>query len=237
MVSGEEHCAALVSECTHHAPESLAGLNVHSGGRLVKDYGFGITRDRDGEADPLGLAAREAVGPPPQELSNVRSFDDLVTRCWPALQTPDKAERLVDADTWGEANARAGLEHGTHSPSRHRMAWIAPENLDTAFLGSDETEQRRDGGRLAGTVRSEQRKHLAPRHVQVQPVESNVRSIAVGHASEGQRDRPRQGECARWCCYQGRQGNSPAAHAALKGWKAQSTVATAVAAVGLPRLT
>ena len=63
MVGGEEHCATLVPECTHHAPESLAGLHVHCGGRLVEEYDLGIACDRDGEADPLGLAAREAVGP------------------------------------------------------------------------------------------------------------------------------------------------------------------------------
>jgi hypothetical protein len=120
----------------------MAGFHIHRGGRLIEEYDLGIPCDRDGEADPLGLAAREAVGPPAQECTDVRSLNDLVTGCWPAVQTSDEAQRLVDADAGGKANARPSLEHGAHSPCRHRLAWIIPENLDAAFLGSDETEER-----------------------------------------------------------------------------------------------
>ena len=152
---------------------------------------------------------------PAQERTDIRPLDDLVKRRWPPVEPPDQAEGLVDADAGREADARAGLEHGTDSAVGHRLAWVAAENLDATFLRSDETEQRRDGGRLAGPVRSEQRKHLTLEHVQVQSVEGNPRSVAVGDALEGQRDWAwrRQGECVGWCCYKGRQGGSPAAQA------------------------
>ena len=62
----------------------------------------------------------------------------------------------------------------------HGLAWIAAENLDVAFLWSDQTEQRRDCGRLAGPVWSEERDDLALGHRQVQPVEGNPEPVAVG---------------------------------------------------------
>ena len=101
MVRGEEHCAALVPEVPHHSPEALAGLHVHGGGRLVEEHDLGVASDRDGEADPLGLAAREAIGPAAQERTDVRALDDLVKRRRPGVQAPDQAEGLVDSDAGG----------------------------------------------------------------------------------------------------------------------------------------
>ena len=101
MVGGEEHCAALVPEVSHHPPEALAGLHVHGGGRLVEEHDLRVARDRDGEADPLGLAARETVGPPAEERTDVRTLDDLVMRRRSAVKPPDQAESLVDANAGG----------------------------------------------------------------------------------------------------------------------------------------
>jgi hypothetical protein len=119
MVGGEKHCATLVPEVSHHPPEALAGLYVHSGGRLVEEHDLGVARDSDGEADPLGLASREAIGPPAKERTDVCTLDDLVMRRRPRVKPPDEAEGLVDADAGGQAHARAGLEHGTDSTVGH----------------------------------------------------------------------------------------------------------------------
>ncbi len=140
MVGGEEHCPPLVPELPHHSPEALAGLHVHRGGRLVEEHDIGIARNRNGEADPLGLATREAVRSPLQKRTDVRPLDDLVTRCRSAVEPPDETEGLVDADAGGQADSRAGLEHGTHSAGRHGLTWVAAENLDAAFLWSDKAE-------------------------------------------------------------------------------------------------
>ena len=124
-----------------------------------------------------------------------------VERRGPAVEPPDQAQGLVDADAGGQTDARAGLEHGADPAVGHGLAWVAPENLDASFLRSDEAEQCGDRGRLPGSVRSEQRKHLTLRHLQVQLVERNSGPVAVGDALERQRDRPwghegmRSGQC------------------------------------------
>ena len=90
---------------SHHPPEALAGLHVHGRGRLVEEHDLGIARDRDGEADPLGLAARESVGPLAEERTDVCALDDLVLRRRPGVEPADQAEGLVDADAGGKADA------------------------------------------------------------------------------------------------------------------------------------
>ena len=72
------------------------------------------------------------------------------------------------------------------------MTWIATENLDMALLRSDEAEQGGDRGGLAGPVRSQKRKYFAPGHVEVEPIEGDAGSIAVGDVLEGQRSRTGQ---------------------------------------------
>ena len=59
----------------------------------------------------------------------------------PAVEAPDQAEGLVDARR-GETDAGAGLEHRAHSAVGDGPAWVAAENLDPAFLRSEETEKR-----------------------------------------------------------------------------------------------
>ena len=70
----------------------------------------------------------------------------------------------------------------------HGLAWVAAENLDAAFLRSYEAEERRDRGRLAGPVRSEERKDLTLGHLQIQPVEGSSGPVAVGDVLEGKGD-------------------------------------------------
>ena len=98
MVCGEKYRAALVPKVSHHPPEALAGFHVHGRGRLVEEYDLGVARDRDGEADTLGLAARKAIGPPAEERPDVRTLDDLVMRRRPAVKPPDQPQGLVDAN-------------------------------------------------------------------------------------------------------------------------------------------
>jgi hypothetical protein len=102
-----------------------------------------------------------------QERTDVSSLDDLVKRRWPGVEPPDHVEGLVNPDAGGKADARAGLEHGADPPVGNRSARIAAENLNPAFLRSDQTEERRNGGRLAGTVRPQERKHLTLGHFKV----------------------------------------------------------------------
>ena len=73
-------------------------------------------------------------------------------------------------------------------PSATAWRGSLPRTSTRPSCGSDETEQRRDGGRLAGPVRSEEREHLTLGHLQVQPVEGNPGPVAVGDAPEGQGD-------------------------------------------------
>jgi hypothetical protein len=150
---------------------------------------FGIASDRNGEADPLRLAAREAVGSPSQERTDVGALDDLVTRRRPAVEPADQAQGLADADAGGQPDARARLEHGADATCRHGLAGVAAENFDAAFLRSDEAEQCRDGGRLTRPVRSEEGDHLTPGYVQVEPVEGNPSPVAVSDILEGECDR------------------------------------------------
>ena len=207
MMCGEKDCAALVPEVPHHPPEALARLHVHGGGRLVEEHDFGVACDRNGEADPLGLAARKAIGPPAEERADVRPLDDLVVGSRPTVEAPDQAEGLADPNTGGEADARARLEHRADSAVGHGLAWVGAENLDAAFLGTEESEQRRDRGRLAGAVRSEKCQHLALDHLQVQPVEGGPGPVAMGDVLEGKGgwSWPREGLRVGQCCYKGRQ--------------------------------
>ena len=142
MVGGKKDRAALVPEVPHHPPEALAGLHVHGGGRLIEKDDLGVACDRDGEADTLGLATREPIGPTAEERTDVGALDELVIRRRPSVKPPDQAEGLVDAHPRREADAGAGLEHRTHSAVGHGLAWVAAENLDPAFLGLEETEER-----------------------------------------------------------------------------------------------
>ena len=78
------------------------------------------------------------------------------------------------------------MEHRTDPPVGHAdcRRGSLPRTSTLALLRSDETEQGGNGGRLAGPVRSEERQYLALGHVQIQSVEGNPRSVAVGDALE-----------------------------------------------------
>ncbi len=129
MVGGKEHRPALVSEFAHHSPKGSTGLHVHGGSRFIEEHDLRVTRNGNGEPDPLGLTSRKAVGPPPQERSDIRASDDLLTGGRPTVQASDQIERLVDADARGESNARSRLQHGADLPAGDGLARITAEDF------------------------------------------------------------------------------------------------------------
>jgi hypothetical protein len=72
----------------------------------------------------------------------------------------------------------AGLEHGTAPLSRRRVARIGPEETSDPGRRPGEPQQQPNGGRLAGTVRTEERRHLPGKKGEVERVERHHLAVA-----------------------------------------------------------
>ena len=71
VMGGKDDGLAAGGEVAHHCPKAVPGLDVEGDGRLVEHQEVGVRHQRDGEADPLGLPARQLLCAPVGNLAEV----------------------------------------------------------------------------------------------------------------------------------------------------------------------
>ena len=132
----EQDGSPFLAELAHHAPERPAAVDIHGDRRLVQEDQFGISRDRQRKADPLGFAPRQLIGATPDEGADPGPLHRGVEGSRVAVQPPDEGEGLTHLHPGREPVARAGLEHGPDAPLRHGVARRRAEHLHRAVVSS-----------------------------------------------------------------------------------------------------
>jgi hypothetical protein len=132
----------------------------------------------------LLLPAGQLAHPAPGERPDSGPVDDLGDGARPLRQRGGEPDRLRGGQVRQQA---AGLQQGADAALGHRPGGRHAVQEGGARVGSDQTQQHVDGGGLAGTVRAEQRHHLAAPDAQVQPVDGG--HLAVPLDETGQPDR------------------------------------------------
>ncbi len=110
VVGGEHDRLAAGGEAAHRHPEGVAGLDVEGDGGLVEHQQVGVGHQGQGEAHPLGLAARQLVGAAVGDVGDAGGGEDLVDRHRVGVQRAPPSSR--SSRTVEVADQRAGLQHG-----------------------------------------------------------------------------------------------------------------------------
>ena len=130
----------------------------------------GIVDERQGDRQALLLPAGEVHRIRLRSFAEVNGVDQLLRRHGVVEEAAEKVQQLGDGETRVERNA---LElHADPLFDRVGvLAHVETEDLDGARVGRPEALQDFDRGRLAGAVRAEHSEHLAPRHLEADPVD------------------------------------------------------------------
>ena len=150
----------------HRRPERVARLDVERDRRLVEHEQVGVADEREREAHPLRLAARELLRAPLGERLDAGELEHLVDGSGVGVERGHHRAR---------ARARRGRGSGRPSAASRRRRPRRPprgraaEQRDAAGVRAEQAEQHVDSGRLARAVRPEQRDGLAGRDARGRP--------------------------------------------------------------------
>ena len=168
LVRGEEHGPPVVPRALDHTVERAQAVRIEGRGGLVEQEHGGLGQQGHREPQPLHHAAR--VG---GHRALARSVQRGEAKDLPAAlagrapQLAVELHHLVPGEGVGEGDA---LRQVGQDPPRHRLGRGPGRitQLHGSGGGADEAGRRLEGGGLARPVGSEERHHLAPRHLEGQ---------------------------------------------------------------------
>ena len=170
VVGGEKDGSAAVLQVPDDLPELAAGLGVEARGGLVEEEELGISDQRDGDGEPLLLAAGklldQGVGLALQRDPGDRLVDGQARPVEAAKDDEQLAHRLLV----GEPRLLEG--HADSLADRRRLGRPPQaEHLDLSRGRLVEPFEDLDGRGLARSVGAEEAKALAHRDLQVDAVD------------------------------------------------------------------
>ncbi len=165
-VRGEKHRGPAVACLGDHGQELVLHQRIEPAGRLVEDQEVGPWRERQEQGDLSSVARREVAGGP-IEIDLQALGDRVHARHVQAPSEPaDRCDELARGHPFGKSQLARDVTDST-SHADPVTAWIPPEYLDRSARRPDEVEQAADGRALAGAVRPDEAKDLAPPNLQV----------------------------------------------------------------------
>ena len=171
VVRGEEDRHALVAEPAHLLPHASPARRVQPGGRLVQEDDLGrmddAERDIEAPALPAGVGADLAVG----EVAELEGLDGRLGEALRGGFRDAVHARLVHQVTPGGGLivGAAGLRHEADAlPHLRGVApQVRPGDRGVAAVRADQRGQHPEGGRLPGSVGTEEAEDLAALHGEV----------------------------------------------------------------------
>ena len=151
----------MAGKVAHRRPEGVPALDVHPDGRLVEHEQLGVADQRDGESEPLGLAAAEALRAAVGDRLDLRERERFVNVERLGEERCDHRHELARGQLAQDA---ARLEHDPDPALLNRLFGRRSEDRNRSGVGRLEAEQHVDRRRLAGPVGPEQRDGLAGVH-------------------------------------------------------------------------
>ena len=143
----------------HDRPGRGTCLRVHAGGRLVEDEHLRTPDERQGQAEPLSLAARQEPVARPGDAAQADEVDQLVGVARVRVEASELDQRLA----WpGPRVDAAALEHQADPGTQRAPAagWVRAQDAHPATIRLPVSLDDLDGRRLARAVRPEQRDEL-----------------------------------------------------------------------------
>ena len=161
VVRGEKNARATVGQAGEDVADDKAGLRVDAGGGLVEEHDLGLADERQGQAQPLLLAAGKSA---PRRCAPRRARPTVSSRA-----SGSTGSRVVGGgEPQGVTRVHPGvhaaaLEH--HADARGQLLAVAAgiETEDPHLTGSRLAValERFDGAGFAGAVGTEERVNLA----------------------------------------------------------------------------
>ena len=169
VVGREQHRAVLRAQFGDERVDLAPHLRVQPGRRLVEEDEARLVDERQGDGEPLFLAAGKGAVEIVLFPQEVHPGEQRVDLHGLGIQPGKEAHRLADADAVGQvgilqADADAVLERGS-LPGR-----VEPEHAGLAARARADAFEDFDGGRLARAVGSEQAENLAFGDGEVDPL-------------------------------------------------------------------
>ncbi len=168
-MAGEQHGAPLGGEAAQEVAQPADALGVEPVGGLVEHEDARVAEQRGREAEPLGHAEREAAerrrAAPPRSTSSSSS----------SARESGIPPSAASTRRWLRARARGMRGRLEHDPDlRERVGELGVrEAVDGGAPGGggDQADERAQGGRLAGSVGTEEADDLALVDVEAQVVD------------------------------------------------------------------
>jgi hypothetical protein len=183
VVGGEQHRRAEGAQLPDERPELPPRLGVEPGGRLVEEQQLRAADDAQSDLQPSALPTRQPASAGAGVVGEADEFEHLVDVAWFRVVRRLRAQQLPAGQL---ALAQAGLEHDAqlHLPAPPAGRRVHAEHPDLSAVAVPETLQHLDGGRLAGTVGTQQREGLPPPDVQVDPVDGGAVPVPLHQAAD-----------------------------------------------------
>src|SRR5229473_8439545 len=188
-MGGDQYRDALALEFADHIEKLVSRLRIEPGGRLVQNGDLGMLHDKLGKTEPLAHAARERrhrlvrhIGEPhacervgdarPAHIAAMshqpRRVGEVFDRRHMVVKT-NRVRKIADPALDFQWPAYRIMTRDHHGARRH--------------LG--EAQHHQDRGCLAGAVRPQKAEGLALEDVEVERVDDDRLTVALGEASRG----------------------------------------------------
>jgi len=183
VVRGEHDRATLVDQVAQHLPQRFARLQIEAHRRLIEEQQLRPAGNRHGELRLALLAAGQLAVGTVGDLLDTKPLDHGLHVVRARVIAGDLGDELTRPHDAGKIVL---LHHDADAPARLDGVGILAEQFGRALVGILQAEQQGNGGRLAGTVRTEQGQHLAAIHRETEPVqgrdfaEALVRTAQLG---------------------------------------------------------
>ena len=142
----------------------VASLDVERDRGLVEHQQVRVGHDCDGEAHPLGLAARQLLRPLVRNVGEPGEREHVVDGERLGIERRGEGHELADGEL---PDQRPGLEHGADRAGGDGIGRVHAEQRHRPPIGSQQPEQHVDGRRFPGAVRAEDGNGLAGCNVDV----------------------------------------------------------------------
>src|SRR3984885_4087457 len=182
VVGGEKDRLAQVAQAADDLPGSASGRGVKPRGRFVEEDQLGVADQRQRHVESPPLSARERGGALVGLLGEVDERERFAHWTGRVVVAGVQLEALAR----GESRLGLGLledEPDALTPTRRRVPRVGAEYLDGALAGLAKAFEDLDGRRLAGAVGTEEGEDLAAAHLEVDPANRLLVSVALAQAA------------------------------------------------------
>ena len=238
QVGGQEHGLAAGAHAAHQFPDGAAGLRVESGGQLVEEHHLRVVDERQGDQQPLLLAARQRHEPGVALVAQAELLEQAVAVDGGAVERCPQPDGLAHRDALLEL--RLLQLHADPLLQRPHVAHrIEPQHADDAAVGRAQPFDALHRGGLAGAVGADEAEDLALVDVEAHTVDRDGAAVGLaeildaddgvaGHEAGGpivsrrwRRVAVRAGGASRGCPpSRGPDGRRPAAR--CRRWRSRS---------------